>query len=176
MHEIKNILVTGPPGIGKTTLIRKLSDELRNLQPVGFYTAEIREKGIRKGFELVTLDGRRGLLSHVDIKGPYRVGKYGVDVLGFENLIECIPFFGPGAGLIIIDELGQMECFSAKFRALAEQILESEKPLIATIALKGGGFIAEVKKRENIRLYALTHANRDTMVNEIADAARGLLQ
>ena len=71
-----NILITGLPGIGKTTLIKKLSEELRNFHPVGFYTAEIREEGIRNGFELISLDGRKGLLSHIDIKSPYRVGKY----------------------------------------------------------------------------------------------------
>jgi nucleoside-triphosphatase len=64
----KNILITGPPGIGKTTVIKKLAEELRPFGPAGFYTAEIRVKGIRKGFELIGLDGRKGLLSHADMQ------------------------------------------------------------------------------------------------------------
>ena len=60
----KNFLITGLPGVGKTTLIKKLSEKLKHLHPAGFYTEEIREAGQRKGFELISLDGKRGLLSH----------------------------------------------------------------------------------------------------------------
>ena len=72
----KNLLITGLPGVGKTTLMKRISEALMDLNPVGFYTEEIREEGIRKGFELVSLDGRRAILSHTDIRSPYRVGKY----------------------------------------------------------------------------------------------------
>ena len=75
----KNILITGLPGVGKTTIIKKLSEELRKFHPVGFYTEEIREKGIRKGFKLIGLDGGEGILSHVDVKSTYTVGKYNVE-------------------------------------------------------------------------------------------------
>jgi nucleoside-triphosphatase THEP1 len=39
----KNILIKRLPGIGKTTLIKKLSEALTYLHPAGFYTSEIRE-------------------------------------------------------------------------------------------------------------------------------------
>ena len=87
-----NLLVTGLPGVGKTTLIKRISEELKHLHPIGFYTSEIREGGIRKGFELISLDGRKRLLSHVDIKSSHRVGKYKVDVTGFERFLNGIPF------------------------------------------------------------------------------------
>ena len=57
-------------------------NELRHLEPVGFYTREIRERGIRKGFTLNSLDGTERLLAHVDLPGGTRVGRYGVDVAG----------------------------------------------------------------------------------------------
>ncbi len=165
--EKKNILITGIPGIGKTTLIRKLCEKLKDFHPVGFYTAEIREKGVRKGFELISLDGRRGILSHTDIKSPYRVSKYGVDVKGFENFLDFIPFLDPKTRLIIIDEIGKMECFSDKFKRLLKEILDSDKLIIATIALKGSGLIAEVKKRDDAKMFEITHNNRDTLLSEI---------
>ena len=72
--RIKNILITELPGVGKTTLIVKIAEALKDFHPAGFYTTEIREEGMRKGFELISLDGRKGLLSHTDINNPDRVG------------------------------------------------------------------------------------------------------
>ena len=106
----KNILITGLPGTGKTTLLRKVAEALKPFHPAGFFTSEIREANGRKGFELRSLGGEKGLLAHVDIKSPFRVGKYNVDVQGFEAFLGTIPFLGPSVGLIIIDEIGKMEC------------------------------------------------------------------
>ena len=88
----KNLLITGLPGVGKTTLIKKLSEALKSLHPVGFYTEEIRERGERKGFEIISLEGKKGLLSHKEIRSPYKVGQYKVDIKGFEDFIDSISF------------------------------------------------------------------------------------
>lgn len=171
----KNIVITGFPGVGKTTLIEKLSEELKSFHPVGFYTSEIREKGIRKGFELISLNKRRGLLSHVDIKSPYRVGKYKVDIESFEDFLDSIEFLDPATCLIIIDEIGKMECLSGKFKKLIRDILDSEKLLIATIALKGDGIIGEIKKRGDIKLFEITQGNRNSLLLEILKEIKMLL-
>jgi nucleoside-triphosphatase len=163
----KNLLITGLPGVGKTTLIKKLSEELRSFDPIGFYTEEIREEDERKGFELISLNGRRALLSHKNIRSPYQVGQYKVDVKGFEDFIDSISFFDPLTRLIVIDEIGKMECLSESFKKLLKEILDSEKPLIATIALKGSGLIAEVKKRKDVQLFEITKGNRDLLLFEI---------
>jgi nucleoside-triphosphatase len=165
----KNILITGLPGIGKTTLVRELSAKLKPLHPVGFYTEEIREAGQRKGFELVSLDGKKGLLSHKDMKSPYRVGQYKVDIEGFENFLNSIPLFAPSTRLIIIDEIGKMECLSDRFKNLLKKIFDSEKFVIATIALKGDGLIREIKERQDIKLYEMTRHNRESLLLEILE-------
>jgi nucleoside-triphosphatase len=163
----KNILITGLPGVGKTTLIKKLSEELKHFHPVGFYTEEIREGGERKGFELISLEGKRGLLSHKEINSPYRVGQYGVDIKGFEDFLGTISFFNPSAHLIMIDEIGKMECYSEKFKKLLTEILDSEKWVMATLALKGSGLIAEIKGRKDIKLFEIKQSNRDSLFSEI---------
>jgi nucleoside-triphosphatase len=163
----KNLLITGLPGVGKTTLIKKLSEALTTVHPAGFYTSEIREEGVRKGFELVTLEGRKGLLSHVDTKSPHRVGKYRVNVKEFEDFLDAIPFFNPVTHLVLIDEIGKMECFSEKFKNQLEKILDSQKLVIATIALKGSGFIAEIKRRKDVKIFEATKKNRDFLFLEI---------
>ncbi len=165
--KFTNILITGLPGVGKTTLIRKLSEELRSFDPVGFYTEEIREGGVRKGFRLASFEGKTGILSHVNVKGRFRVSKYGVDIAGFEKFLDDIEFFNPATNLIIIDEIGKMECFSIKFKSLLDEILESEKLLIATIALKGGGVIEKIKRRGDAALFEITVQNRDSLLPEI---------
>ena len=108
----KNILITGVPGIGKTTLVKKLFTQLAPLHPVGFYTEEIRKEGCREGFKLFSSDGRAAVLSHVRIHSPYRVGRYGVDVQGFEAFMDRPLFHGQGASLVMIDEIGEVACFS----------------------------------------------------------------
>lgn len=162
-----HILVTGRPGVGKTTLARRVVDGLTHLRPVGFYTAEIRERGVRKGFELIDLGGHRGRLAHVDVRGPHRVGKYGVDVEGFDRLLDAINWSGPGAGLVVIDEIGKMECFSETFRTLVRQILDSDTHMFATVALRGGGLIAEVKERPDVELVELTPSSRDSLTDDV---------
>ena len=164
----KNILITGLPGVGKTTLIVKLVTRLKALKPTGFYTAEIRERGERVGFELVGLDGRKGILSHVNIKGVHRVGRYGVDVKGFDAFLKTIPFLADETGLAVIDEIGKMECCSSHFRRLIIDLLESDKPLLATVAMRGGGLIAEVKMREDVVTHELTPGKRKMLLEVLA--------
>lgn len=163
----KNLLITGLPGVGKTTLIRRLFEALKDFHPVGFYTAEIREGGMRKGFELVSLGGKRGVLSHLNIKSRYRVGRYKVDVSGFEDFLDGISFFDPSSHMIMVDEIGKMECLSTQFGKRMKEVLDSEKWVIATIALKGSGPITEVKKRQDVKLFEITQSNRDVLFSEI---------
>jgi nucleoside-triphosphatase len=163
----KNILITGPPGVGKTTLMKKLAQKLKDFRPAGFYTDEIREVGVRHGFELAGFNGRKGLLSHIDIKSQYRVGRYGVDIRGLEVFLDALALTDPNAGLVMIDEIGKMECLSQRFKSVVRTVLDSGKVVIATIALKGSGFIAEVKGRDDVMLFEMTLKNRDSLAEEI---------
>lgn len=163
-----HILITGLPGVGKTTLIRKLAERLTEYRPAGFYTEEIRDaQGVREGFRLVTLCGRQLVLSHVRHPGPHRVSRYGVDVAGFERLLEELDLRRSPSSLIIIDEIGKMECFSKRFIDVVTPLLNGPKILLATIALKGEGFIRQVKERPDCRLVTITRENRDRLLDEL---------
>jgi nucleoside-triphosphatase len=87
-QSIKHCLLTGPPGCGKTMVIRRLAGRLGDLRLAGFYTQEVREQGRRVGFEAVSLSGRRALLAHVRSRSRHRVGRYGVAPEQLEPLVQ----------------------------------------------------------------------------------------
>jgi nucleoside-triphosphatase len=163
-----HILITGLPGVGKTTLIRELAKRLAEHNPAGFYTEEIRgAQGTREGFRLVTLCGRQLVLSHIHHPGPYRVSRYGVDVPGFEQLLAELDLKHARSRLIMIDEIGKMECLSRKFEEEVSRLMDAPNVLVATVALKGEGFIRQVKNRPDCRLVTVTRENRDSLVNDL---------
>jgi nucleoside-triphosphatase len=165
------ILITGKPGVGKTTLVQKIVKQMRSVNMAGFYTAEIRPKGSRLGFELHGLNGKCRTLAHVDIPNGHRVGKYGVDTVGFEEFLETLDLMNPRVELIVIDEIGKMELYSNRFRSLVCEALNSDKQVLASIPIKGNEFIREIKRRLDIHLFEVTHGNldhlRDAIVEEL---------
>jgi nucleoside-triphosphatase len=166
---VKNLLITGRPGIGKTTLIRQLAEALRPYRPAGFYTEEIREGGERKGFELVSLAGERSQLAHVDLESRYRVGKYRVDTLALDRFLGQLSLLEPTLRLVIIDEIGPMEILSEIFRRTVEKVLDSPVPCIATAAYRGERFIDGIKRRSDVRIREMTAENRNRICAEIRD-------
>ena len=170
MSQSTNILITGRPGVGKTTVINKLAERLQEYHPQGFYTREIREAGVRKGFTLIDLAGSQFVLAHVDYPRRWRVGKYGVDIASFDRYLRARDFRGSDSQLIIVDEIGKMECFSDVFVQMITGLLDSEKSIIATIAEKGGRSIQNIKSRRDIHLIDLTIDNRDSAAAAIADS------
>lgn len=162
------LLLTGTPGIGKTTVIRRFAAEPGVPRPRGFYTAEIRERGARKGFRLVGFDGTERIIAHVDLPKRHRVGKYGVDVAAVDEAAASLAP-DPSVQVYLVDEIGKMECLSPRFVAAMRALLAETTPVIATVGLRGGGFIAEVKRCEQCVLWEVTHANRDALPSRIVD-------
>ena len=161
----KNILFTGPPRCGKSTLIEKIIERME--RPVtGFFTRELREKNRRVGFSINTIDGREGLLAHVEKKSRYRVGKYGVNLEDINRVV--VPSMIPKrkGEIVVIDEIGKMECFYPLFRETLFDTLESDHHVIGTISSAGSVFIREVKARNDVWLVEVTVQNRNELVKE----------
>ena len=155
-----NILVTGPPRSGKSTLIEKVVDKI-NRPATGFFTQELREKGKRVGFSITTLDRKTGVLAHQGLRSKFRVGKYGVnledlDQIAVPSMLPSIP-----GQIVVIDEIGKMECFSRLFKETLLRVLSSENQAIGSIAIKGDHFIQSIKKRDDVSLVSITEKTRD---------------
>jgi nucleoside-triphosphatase THEP1 len=117
------LLLTGNPGVGKTTLIRAVVERLEGLTCAGFYTEEIRQRGQRTGFRAVTLDGRKAILASLR-NHQHTVSKYSVHVEQFDKLVlrYLDPVMTP-ADLYVIDEIGKMELLSQQFRTRLIELL-----------------------------------------------------
>jgi nucleoside-triphosphatase len=163
----KNCFLTGPPGYGKTTVIRCLADRLAALRLGGFYTREMRERGQRVGFEAISLSGRRALLAHVRSRARHRVGRYGIEPEQLEPLVQE-ELAGTGAvDVYLIDEVGKMELFCPAFVEAVPRLLDGAVPVVLTVAEKGQGPSSQVKARADVRLVTVTEENRDGLPEEL---------
>jgi nucleoside-triphosphatase len=169
-----HILLTGAPGCGKTTLVRRIIEQLRDLRLAGFFTQEVRGvDGRRDGFEAIGLNGCSTMLASVRSESKMRVGKYGVELFDFEQLVDAELNRDPHeVDVFVVDEIGKMECFSPLFVDLVESRLDGDTPVLATVAMKGRGFIAAVKQRQDIELMTVNSVNRDGLVAIVAERLR----
>ena len=164
----KNILLSGPPGCGKTSLIQSVLKELKGVKAAGFHTSEIREKGSRKGFKISSLDGRESTLAHVDFKGPHRVSKYGVSIENLEAIgLKAIADAIQDADIIVIDEIGKMELFSDKLRQAILAALDSKKKVLGTIMQAPNPFADQIKKRGDVQIIEVERGRGEKILKDI---------
>lgn len=169
VKKVHILLLTGLPGIGKTAVIRALPAMISNKRIGGFYTQEIRLAGNRQGFRLISFNHVDTVIAHIDFSGTHRVGKYGVDIAAIDQAAEQTLCVNPAIEVYLVDEIGKMECLSSRFVTAMRTLLNSEKPVVATIGKKGGGFMDEVKRRKDVELWEISHDNRDNMPDRILD-------
>lgn len=169
----KNILITGRPRVGKSTIIHRVVERLRILgytEIGGFYTLEMSREGKRTGFAIHTLDGRVGRLAEAGLESRFRLGRYGIDMEQFESLaLSALEEAITAGKMVVIDEIGYMELKSRRFRELVLKALDSKPPVLATIMRSRFDFPEAIKARDDVMLFTVRVDNREKIVEEIVE-------
>jgi nucleoside-triphosphatase len=169
----KSIFLTGQPGVGKTTVLLQVLKELSDLgyKAGGMVSREVREGGIRVGFEIVNVQsGRKGWLAHVNQPTGPQVSKYRVNLndlaeVGVKALSEAAA--NPELKFIVIDEIGPMELFSVDFKKAVKNAVEAGKPLLGTIHYRARDELIDfIKSRPDVKIVEVTYANR-AMIHKV---------
>jgi nucleoside-triphosphatase len=161
------ILLTGSPGVGKTTVIKKIAQALGN-RAGGFFTEEIRERGRRMGFAIEALSGQKGILAHKGTRSKFRVGRYGVNLSGIEEIgVASVREAVAQKGVLVIDEIGKMELYSQEFRKALLDAFDADTHLVATIMFKDTDFSRALKARPDVKIVEITPKNRDGLPKEV---------
>jgi nucleoside-triphosphatase len=166
------LFLTGNPGSGKTTVVRRVSDILReqNMRVGGVISSEIRRQGTRVGFSLEDLlTHETGILAHADQKDGPRVGKYRVNLADVERVgATAMQRAVAEADVVVVDELGPMELYSLPFIESVELALRSEKILVGIIHKRASHpLVTAVKSDPAHRIIEVTLGNRAQLPNEI---------
>ena len=166
------VLLTGRPGCGKTTLVKRVVNEL-SPSAGGFYTEEIRERRQRVGFKIITLDGDDAVFAHVDLQTPERVAKYRLDLSALETVgVEAVREAVRARRLVVIDEIGPMEIRSRNFRDAVNDALDSGAPILATITARSLPFTDAIKSRPDVSIVGVRIKNREELVLELLNKFR----
>lgn len=167
------IFLTGRPGIGKTSVLLQAIEILRakGFRTGGMISRESRDRGIRKGFEIVDLEtGRKGWLAHTNQPTGPRIGKYRVNLSDLNTLgAGSIQRAAKEADVVVIDEVGPMELSSEAFKEAVAQALSSGKPVLGTVHYWARDpLVAAIKKRKDAKIIEVTRESRDNLAELIA--------
>lgn len=164
------LLITGRPGIGKTTVLLNAANELQNkgFRVGGMLSRDIREKGSRMGFEIVNFtSGQRGWLAHVNQPSGPQVSKYRVNLNDLDQIgVKAIKSALKEAEVVVIDEIGPMELFSSAFKQAIKDAIDSRKLVLGVIHHSAHDpVINSVKNRNDAEIFEVTMENRHQLHN-----------
>jgi nucleoside-triphosphatase THEP1 len=163
-------LLTGEPRMGKTTMIKKLINEIGLDICGGFYTEEIRNSKDRVGFRCVSITGESVEIANVESPSKTRIGRYGIDVERFEGFaIRILQDALLSKKIVVIDEIGFMQMLSNSFQKLVYEIISDKKIVLGTIPLQGDRIINKIRNLKEVEIVVINEINRDVIIEPMVD-------
>ncbi|MGG0188470.1 NTPase [Bacillus rhizoplanae] len=161
-----HFFLTGKPRVGKTTVLKKIINEIGIENFGGFYTEEIVENSNRTGFKIISLDGEESVIADINSNSDIRVGRYGVNVSEFESIaIQSIQ--NNARKIIVIDEIGPMQIASPKFLSTINQFMKSSQTVLGTIYYASHPKIDKFKSNSGMKIYNLTQKNHNEILTKV---------
>jgi len=170
-----NVLITGRPGCGKSTLVERVISLLltKGAKVGGITTPEFRDPTGRRGGFLIRdiATGEERKMAAIGMPSRIRVGRYGVDVEAVRSFgVTAIERAVEDADLIVIDEIGKMELAVPEFRQCVATALNSPKPVLGTIGLHLSQPFAEaIKRRPDVRVILLSPERREEVYCQVCE-------
>ncbi len=117
------------------------------------------------------------ILASIHMRSPHRVSKYGVSIESLEGTgVVALRRAIQKAGIIVIDEVGKMELFSAQFQQAVLDAVESGKPVLGTIMLVSHPWADKLKQQPRVRVFSITEANRSQVKQELVKLLEDLIE
>lgn len=165
------VVLTGEPGIGKTTLVKKVAGVLKD-RALGFWTEEVRDpkSGRRTGFKVVSTEGQSVLFASKTFTSKHLVGSYGVNVQRFEQV--ALPLLERALRedkVIVVDEVGKMELFSKAFKELLRRLVyDPRKRMLLTIPIRDvDPLVAEIRRLRGAVVLQVDKGNREDLPQDL---------
>ena len=164
--------IVGPPGVGKSTLIRRVLDEL-GIPVWGFETKKGQPSADGRGCPVyIHMFGEERRESEENLLGycENRCLEVRKDTFDRYAARLCAPV--PEGCVVILDELGTMESVSDAFRAAVLALLDGDAPVIAAVKHKDTPFLTAVRSHPRGKCFFIDGENRDTLREEVLDFLR----
>ncbi len=170
------LLLTGEPGIGKTSILLDTAKDLKKegFKVGGMISREERSGNARLGFEVRSLNSNvKGWLARTSQRTGPRIGKYRVNLNDLESIgVAAIEDALRDSDIIVIDEVGPMELSSRRFSEAVIKAAQSEKLVIAIVHQRSSNQLKSyLIERKDARLYSITADNRDRLAESIVKEA-----
>lgn len=126
----------------------------------GFYTEPIMAGRIRRGVRIFTFDGQERMLAQKGLKSNLFLGKFGLDLNALENVgVPALKLGLMTKQLMVIDEVGMLESMSERFKDTVQEVLDSDKPVLATLRPGAKPHSDMIKKLGDCRILTLSSSN-----------------